>query len=320
MRLSLPSPEVAPGGQVYIDSSWAADKRKDGFRVIAALVDGTGKVLHSGLAVPGFDWYAVKDWKKDERVAGCFRIDLPEAIPQGNYELVLVLMDEKSGEVLARQGEAAAPPAEAGAEEAAAATPAPAAPASFVAGEFKTGLSVAIVSWKEAHDQADRDHEAGQAAAAEGRCAEAWQLWKDAIRHIARDEDWRARTEGPMRSSVAGCYVILAQQAAERGAQIEALTSARFWDHRHEGMRALAEPLAARLEEEGDSAMQSQAWAEAYTLYSQALKLDPSRAWARRKAEDARDLRLNITRPGQKRAAPAAEEADEPAAGDGDGN
>jgi hypothetical protein len=85
-------------------------------------------------------------------------------------------------------------------------------------------------------------------------------------------------------------------------------------------MRALAEPLAARLEEEGDSAMQSQAWAEAYTLYSQALKLDPSRAWARRKAEDARDLRLNITRPGQKRAAPAAEEADEPAAGDGDGN
>jgi hypothetical protein len=124
-----------------------------------------------------------------------------------------------------------------------------------------------------------------------------------------------------MRSAVASCYVHLAQLGAERSAQIDALASARFWDHRHDGMRALAEPLAARLDEEGDSAMQSQAWGEAYSLYSQALTLDPSRAWTRRKAEDARDLRLNITRPGQKRADRAdAEEADEPAAGDGDGN
>ena len=64
---------------------------------------------------------------------------------------------------------------------------------------------------------------------------------------------------------------------------------------------ALARPLAEAMESRGDALWASEDLEEAYQAFKTSIELDPRRSWARRKAEDVRDLRLKITRPGRKK-------------------
>jgi lambda repressor-like predicted transcriptional regulator len=48
----------------------------------------------------------------------------------------------------------------------------------------------------------------------------------------------------------------------------------------------------------GVSSPESEAWEEAYRLFSAALRVDPSLSWARRYAEEARTHRLATQRDG----------------------
>jgi hypothetical protein len=60
-------------------------------------------------------------------------------------------------------------------------------------------------------------------------------------------------------------------------------------------------PLAEALEERGDAKWAAGDLNEAYRSFRSSIELDPRRSWARRKAEDVRDLRLKIVRPGRKK-------------------
>ena len=64
---------------------------------------------------------------------------------------------------------------------------------------------------------------------------------------------------------------------------------------------AMARPLAAELEAEGDQLWEDNELDAAYNAFKNSVGLDPRRSWARRKAEDVRDLRLRIVRPGRKK-------------------
>jgi hypothetical protein len=99
-------------------------------------------------------------------------------------------------------------------------------------------------------------------------------------------------------------------------ADVAALIEARRWDHHIPGLVEAAEPLADAAVARGEAAAAEEAWEEAYAAFSEALRLDPSRSWARRHAETARDHVLGI--------APAedeeeADEAEAPAEVGGDG-
>ena len=64
---------------------------------------------------------------------------------------------------------------------------------------------------------------------------------------------------------------------------------------------AAARPIAAELEAKGDVLWEEDKLNAAYHAYKNSVGLDPRRSWARRKAEDVRDLRLKIVRPGRKK-------------------
>ena len=79
------------------------------------------------------------------------------------------------------------------------------------------------------------------------------------------------------------------------------LESARKWNHRLSVVLEQTRPLAEALEERGDAKWADGKLNDAYESFRSSVELDPRRSWARRKAEDVRDLRLKITRPGRKK-------------------
>ena len=81
-----------------------------------------------------------------------------------------------------------------------------------------------------------------------------------------------------------------------------ALVEARRWNHKDSALKDRARSLAAQYDEKGDAARESKRLQKAYDAYAMALALDPRLSWTRRKAEDVRDERLKITRPGRKKA------------------
>jgi hypothetical protein len=89
---------------------------------------------------------------------------------------------------------------------------------------------------------------------------------------------------------------------------IAAIVRARRWDHRDAAVLAAAAPLADALEAEGLAARDAGNWELAYRRLADSLKVDPSRAWNRRYAEEARDFRLGID-PASKASKAAADKA-----------
>lgn len=342
VSVDVPSPLVAPGGELFVHTAWQSDYREDGFRILAVLeskgADGRYTRTVSALP-PGYDWYRPEDWKADEVVHGRQRVTIPEGLPPGEYTLSLVVLDEKSGEVLralqpgeadpsppppppqpkfpkkgkdakdTKDGkdeaaevseEAVAPVAEeAPAAEAPVATPpAPVPPAeeatAYLAGGWRVPVKITVASVDEAVAAATADLEAATEATQRDACEAAWDAWKNATRHVMRNVAWQDRNEPDLRTSIADCYVRRAEKASTEDQKASALVTARRYDFRYGPLVEAASALAETYEARGDGLAASEDWEGAYDAYHQALLLDPQRAWARRKAEDARDRRLGI--------------------------
>ncbi len=331
VRLEVPSPVVPTGGLVFLDTTWAARFRKDGFRVLAILDDGVGHRSVQALE-PGYGWYPPEEWKLQERVDTRFRLPVPKSLPAGEYALSLLLLDEESGKVLAAEGEVGAlravgipdafdpkdeavdpvadgadggahddaPDADAPGDDAppaedplAAAPPIPAA-SGFGTGEWPTGVVIKVTTRATAQAEAGKDYATARMHADDGRCEESWAAFKDATRHLLRDEPWRAEREAELRPALAACYLARAAAAEPQADKVEALVQARFWDRHHRDYPAQAMPLADALVAEAEAFAAEESWGAAYLSYARALKLDPSRSWVRRSAETARDHMLGI--------------------------
>ncbi|MFT4975296.1 MAG: hypothetical protein ACI8S6_001183 [Myxococcota bacterium] len=284
---ALPSAEVAPGGQLHLRTWWRAISREDGFRVIVWLDDGAGHRTAS-VVEPGYGWYPPEDWKVNEQVAGRFWIPIPQDLPLGHYRIGMALMDEATGEILQVRGEEAATESE----------------SVYIEGELQLPETIQIVSEEEATSHAQADHDAAIAAAAAGDCEQAWPHFKNATRHLAFDEQWRTLREEGVRAAIALCYLRRADGVSERDEKIPSLLEARRWDHRAPGLAEAIRPIALDLDVQGDARGGQGDWEGAYRAWDQALALEPSRSWTRRKAEEARDKRLGITRPGGERLPP----------------
>ena len=114
-------------------------------------------------------------------------------------------------------------------------------------------------------------------------------------------ESWHTRHEPDVKRALARCYATRPDSAEDQAAQVADLIEARRWDHRDTAVTDRARPLAAELDQAGDALWEADDVEQAYDAYSAAMDLDPRLSRTRRKAEDVRDLRLNIIRPENKK-------------------
>lgn len=290
VTVEVPSPVVAPGGDLYIHTAWQSDPREDGFRILTVLEsEGEGGWRRSvSVLPPGYDWYRPEEWKRGEVVHGRQRMAIPEDLPQGTYQLSFVLLDEKSGEVLRLQQADEADPQEA--------APAPAGPEAtpYFPGGWRVPVEVKVVGIPEATAEADADLQAAVNLAAEGACEEAWPRWKDATRHVMKNTAWQEKNKHLVKREISACYVSRAANAATDEEKALALVAGNRYDFRYEPLREAARALGEVYEARGDALAADEDWERAYQAWHQALLLEPQLSWARRKAEDARDRRLGI--------------------------
>ncbi len=282
-KFSLPSPVVAPGGFLFLDTEWAATLRRHDFRIVVFLHDETGVVAANTFA-PGHGWFPSNEWKVSDRVRGPYRLRIPEALPEGTYRVGLVLLDEASGEVL---------PFKAGDKSA---------EAVFLPGEWHASATVQVVSKDAALDEANRVFAGVGPTAEAGDCEGAWQVWKNAGRHVLNRPAWLAEQEQLARRSVGSCHALRADAETELSAKASHLKTALLVDHRNPDARARAGEVADAAEEIAEARWAEEDWEQAYRMLSMSLDVDPSRSWTRRKAEDARDYWLRVVRPGRTKA------------------
>ncbi len=279
VRFDVPSPVVAPGSHLFLDTTWRARLRDHGFRLLVFL-DGPVRTVQA--FPPGWDWYGADKWKATEEVSGRFWMALPDDLPLGDYQMGVVLLDEETGAVLAPRR----------------ATDAPEADVRYLPGELLLDeITVTVSAEHGAAAAAEDDLEDALGKAAQGWCDKVWPAWKDATRHRLTDEEWIVENEPEVRSALAACWVGQAASAQGALAKAELLAKARRWDHRLDELREMARPLAEELDASGTEKMASKDWKGAYLDFSAALSIDAQRPWTRRRAEAARDKTLGIQRP-----------------------
>ena len=286
VEFAVPAPLVQPGGQVFVSTALRASYRKGGFRVLIALTaeDGSRSVSSFG---PGYDWYPPQEWSRGETVEGKFLVHVPKSFPPSQVRVSMVLLDEATGEVL---GHVADGPTDGNQ------TPHP-----WTASAFDASVMVTVADGAAVAEAAEVDRLGALASSAAGDCESVWPTWKNAVRHGPFRKDWIAAHEGALRTAVARCFAQRAASLSDPGEQATALLAGIIWDHHEPTLVGLARPLAAAMEARGDALWRDDALDAAYQAFKNSVELDPRRSWARRKAEDVRDLRLKITRPGRKK-------------------
>jgi hypothetical protein len=280
--LDVDAATIAPGGRLGLSTAWHSNKRGRDFRVFTVLASGDAQVIS---ALPlGYDWYPPKEWKNKEAVATRHWIDVPADFPLGPAMLGVVALDASTGLPLLSADDWSAIP-----------------------GTWWSDEPVAIVS----DGDADRARTIGLGEALllaeRGACGEAWPRFKRASRHVARDTAWFDTFTPIVREAEARCW--LARATATEEEAVAAMERAVRADR--EVSATVARPFARTLDERGDAASASEDWEEAYEHYLAAIRIDPTRAWTRKKLERVRDARLGLV---------DGKAADEPDAKEGDGD
>jgi hypothetical protein len=278
--VEVPSPEVGPGSGVYLEVGLRRGKGR-GVRLVAFLTDGR-RVGVSWELPPAYDWVPVSKWREGEVFHGRFSLPIPENLPQGSYDLGLLVLDS-SGVVL-------------GAKKVGAGAVLPQVPV-YARGEVRFPGLVKVVSREEMNRMALSDLSSAFHRANKRECEEAEHFWELALRHRTRSRDWRASNRPPVARAIATCW---AERASVRSQEGEALLErvreierARDWDPRERAVWVEAVGIASEAHERAVAAQDPVLrfrWAEA------AVRADPRRSWDRRLAERARRTWMSMSR------------------------
>jgi len=287
-------------GKFHLETWFASAGRKDGFRMLVFLYDDQGR-LSVQEAAPGYDFIEVKHWKRNELALGHYNIVVPDDFPQGEYKVGLVLLDEQSGAVLQPwpdQGTLpgpndpgfdpdADPPAE----------PEQLRAAGFVymQGEVLLDATLQVVSRKAALQAATEDHDLALHLAGQGDCDASWRAWKDATRHVQRNTRWHKQNVADINAAMALCHLASAEGVEDRFERAAIYQTAALYRYDQPELLAAARPLAAELAREGEDFRQQKDWESCYRHFDTAVRIDPRLSLARRRAEECRDWRLDLS-------------------------
>jgi hypothetical protein len=318
----IPGLPAAPGLDLAVtvglaQRSLPGDAAARAYQVEIFLADADGVVARR-IVAPGYGWLPPSEWREGEVFHGHFTLRLRTDVPPGAYDLGFLLRDARgrvipaivpprSGRIQPRG------PVVGGARGV---------PPRVEAGEVRFPRAVAVVSFEEAMDRNRANFAALEKRAAKLNCTKAEAGWLRIRRRMVQKTSWLDR-EGPAaRRALAECWARRAMAPVDREEQIAWLARAREFDHRAPSVQEASKPLAGALFAEGKIALdaarslgrashggsaqgtrgvsspESEAWEEAYHLFSAALRVDPSLSWARRYAEEARTHRLATQRDG----------------------
>jgi hypothetical protein len=266
----IPAPIVAENGNLFVEFWLSAGLHGENFRFYV-LLKGNDQD-HLVALPPGYDWYTPAKWAQTEAFHGRFDFRLPAHLKAGRYDLGFLVIDSKTGQVLA-------PPSE---------SPQQVNGAVF----FKDALE--IVDVETAHAEAQADFEQALILADSGQCEQGWKQWKQARYHVWRDLNWRAEKYDVIVSALAQCHVNRAATQSEEAEKITSLLEAKAYDHRLGAFKQAARPLAKDLAKRGEKAFHSENWDLAYPLLRDAMALDPRLSKVRKITELARDKHLGI--------------------------
>ncbi len=282
----IPSPEVPRGATFHLRSWWTAVEREAGFRILVFLVKPDGRLATVREVSPGYDWLLPTEWTPTEVAITRHDVDLPESLGPGTYRVGLLLLDEASGEVIASQPpDAPTPEVD---------PPAPIPTPLLGAGEVLLDGLVQIVPREVATEAAEADLQAALEAARAGRCGDAVAARQRATLHLPRNTAFDARSRDTVFPAVARCYADLAAHASDLYEQSRLVALGLRWDPVSPELRAVGRPLGRRLMAEGDRFRAAREWQSAWQTYTAAVAADPRLSWARRRAEEARDHRLDL--------------------------
>jgi hypothetical protein len=265
-------------------------KGDDDFR--AVVFASNGKRLASWDVPPGYDLFWPWEWRTEDVAVGKYTLDV--SLPPGTYDVGLVLF-RADGTVITPPPETVPQGVVVGGVDDV--------PARFARGEIRWPGALTVLTVDE---RARRAADARQAAiddAAHGQCEDAEAKWALARHQRAGEEDWVADHVTEVSRAFANCWAASADHAADRDDKVRRLERAHDWDHWAPAYLDRARALALELEAEGARARAAQDWETAYTAYSEAVGVDPTRAWSRRYAEEARAYRLGIDKATKERVA-----------------
>jgi hypothetical protein len=279
--IGLPAPTAAPGGHLYVELAWSV-VAPGPFRATVFLGEASG--VQSWDVAPGYDWYTPDVWRPDEVVVTRVALPVPMDAAPGPRTLGVVVHDGQG--VLPGAVEttdlAARVPTEA--------------EALMARGE----LWLAVVDVRPAEDVAAlaiQDLAALDDLAHVGDCGAAEAAWERARARRSGERAWVLASRAGAGRSIAWCHVEEADRSLLRADRVGHLTRALWWDPDPVGYRAVAGPLVEELLVEGHDARTLGDWELAYDAFSLAVRLDPTRSWARRWAEEARAHRLGRVAP-----------------------
>lgn len=279
---SVPASQSPADGYLRLEIALSATKRADNenFRMLVFLASPDGEKLHTWDVAPGYDWLKPSAWKPDEIFAGKYDLELPDHLTEGTYDLGFVFLDATGavatptalGDVLVGGTEGV--PARVAIGELRY-------PAAVRLGAREAAEAAALTGKQQAIDLADRDD-----------CAGAERAWYVARMHLPRDKVWAEDQLPPVANALARCHLRRAE--ADPDVAVAELRIARRWDMHDSGVLAAATATGEEQYQLGLAARAEQDWAAAYTAFAASIAVDPTRAWSRKYAEEARAFRLGF--------------------------
>lgn len=278
-RVGVPAPTQPPGGELVVELSWTrrgAPARGDGGALV--FLAGQGR-LHAVGIVPGGGLLPYRAWQKDEPIRGRHKLALPSDLPPGRYDLGVVVFasDGSVSPPMAR------PPGSLGESPV------------YARGEVRWAGRVTVARHEEAVAILER---AAREASAGPDCPLRERRWRAARLHLPASHPARARAEPEVRASLARCFADRAVAGLASGSPRAEIVGAGVAARRHDPSGGIVGPqlsrVAAHWFEAAGARESAGALDEAYGLLRDGLRLDPSAAWQRRRAERLRDRRLGI--------------------------
>ena len=278
----LPGLPAAPGLNLAVAVGLAGPAAPD--RQVEIFLSGPGAVIAHRDVTPAYGWLPRSAWRSGEVFRGHFRLELGPGTRPGVYDLGFVVRDP-SGTVIP-------------------AIPSPEGEAHFVVGgwrgeqpavargEVRFPAAVRVVPFEQLLAHTDADRAALAERAAELRCADADADWQRIRARFVGHPDRLSRWKPGALRDLAACWARSALGSHDPRERLDSVVRAREIDHRSPPVREAARRIAAAFFEEGETARGRGEWDEAYRLFSAAVRADPSLAWARRYAEEARRHRL----------------------------
>jgi hypothetical protein len=283
--LAAPAGQVAPGGALFVEIAWRLDAPLAGPPPQPIVWIGDERGVAQSWELPwGYGWFPPEKWGVGEVVYTRHALRVPEAAPLGPLDLGVALIGPDGAFTPTGHAAPALGP-EAGAPV-------------FVAGELRWTDRITVAPADEVRAAALADLDAVRQLADADQCDEAEDRWVLAQRRVV-GRTFREANLPVVAPPLAACRARSAERLTDRAAQVDALVRAHRWVPHSAEARRVRAPLVAAWWDEGLAARAADDHEAAFRAFSAVVAVDPSRSWARRYAEEARDCRLGIDKSGR---------------------